>query len=196
MITRPIPPPSWLRLLSTLSFYDFSFFFRFHISRNSFSICLCLSYITWHNVLKVHLCCPKYQDCSLPGSSVHGASPGKKTGAGCHAFPPGDLPNLGIKPRSPALQGILYCLSQQRTPRILEWVAYPFSRGFSWPRNRTRIFYISGRFFTSWATRACVCVCVCVCVFTTSSLSVICWWICVYTSWLLWIMLQWTWECR
>jgi len=46
----------------------------------------------------------------------------------------------------------------------------------------------------------CVCVCVCVCVyvcvcmyiFTTSSLSVICWWTCVYTSWLLWIMLQWT----
>ena len=34
--------------------------------------------------------------------------------------------------------------------RILEWVAFPFSRGSSQPRDWTRI---SGRFFTSWATR-------------------------------------------
>ena len=26
------------------------------------------------------------KDCSPPGSSVHGDSPGKKTGVGCHAF--------------------------------------------------------------------------------------------------------------
>ena len=32
--------------------------------------------------------------------------------------------------------------------RILEWFAIPFSRGFSWPRNRTRITCIVGRFFT------------------------------------------------
>ena len=25
-------------------------------------------------------------DCSLPGSSVHGDSPGKNTGVGCHAL--------------------------------------------------------------------------------------------------------------
>ena len=42
--------------------------------------------------------------CSLPGSSVHGNSPGKNTGVGCHAPPPGDLSNPGIEPRSPALQ--------------------------------------------------------------------------------------------
>ena len=69
------------------------------------------------------------------------------------------------KPRSPTLQGILYCLSHQGSPRILEWVAYPFSRGSSWPRNRTRVFCIAGRLFTTWATRACVCVCVCVCIY-------------------------------
>ena len=34
--------------------------------------------------------------------------------------------------------------------RILEWVAYPFSRGSSWPRNRTGVNCIAGRFFTSW----------------------------------------------
>ena len=40
-------------------------------------------------------------DCSLPGSSLHGDSPGKNTGVGCHAHPlPGDLPNPGITPTS------------------------------------------------------------------------------------------------
>ena len=37
--------------------------------------------------------------------------------------------------------------------RILEWVAVPFSRGSSQPRNWTRISCIVGRFFTSWTTR-------------------------------------------
>ena len=36
--------------------------------------------------------------------------------------------------------------------RILEWVAIPFSRGSSWPRDQTRGSCIAGRFFTTWAT--------------------------------------------
>ena len=48
------------------------------------------------------LCDP--MDCSPPGSSVHGDSPGKNTGGGCHALLQGNLPNSWIKPRSPALQ--------------------------------------------------------------------------------------------
>ena len=36
--------------------------------------------------------------------------------------------------------------------RILEWVAFPFSRGSSQPRVLTQLFCIAGRFFTSWAT--------------------------------------------
>ena len=44
-------------------------------------------------------------DCSLPGSSVHGDSPGKNTGVGCHVLLQGVfLPNPGIKPRSSTLQ--------------------------------------------------------------------------------------------
>ena len=43
-------------------------------------------------------------DYSPPGSSVHGDSPGKTTEVGCHALLQGNLPNPGIKPRSPALQ--------------------------------------------------------------------------------------------
>ena len=37
--------------------------------------------------------------------------------------------------------------------RILEWVAIPFSRGSSQPRDWTQVSHIAGRFFTSWATR-------------------------------------------
>ena len=37
--------------------------------------------------------------------------------------------------------------------RILELVAFPFSRGSSWPRDWTLVSCIAGRFFTTWATR-------------------------------------------
>ena len=37
--------------------------------------------------------------------------------------------------------------------RILEWVAFPFSRGSSQARDRTRVSRIAGGFFTSRATR-------------------------------------------
>ena len=37
--------------------------------------------------------------------------------------------------------------------RILEWVAIPFSRRSSQPRDRTQVSCIAGRFFTVWATR-------------------------------------------
>ena len=33
--------------------------------------------------------------------------------------------------------------------RILEWVAFPFSRGSSQPRDKTQVSYIAGRFFTN-----------------------------------------------
>ena len=34
--------------------------------------------------------------------------------------------------------------------RILEWVAFPFSRGSSQSRDWTQVSHIAGRFFTSW----------------------------------------------
>ena len=37
--------------------------------------------------------------------------------------------------------------------RILEWVAIPFSRGSSQPRDWTWVSYIAGKFFTVQATR-------------------------------------------
>ena len=73
-----------------------------------------------------------------------------------HSFPsPGDLPNAGIKLRSPALQAdsLPEILCHQGSPRILEWVAYSFSRGCSQHRSWTEVTCIEGGFFTSWATR-------------------------------------------
>ena len=35
--------------------------------------------------------------------------------------------------------------------RMLEWVAYPFSSGSSWPRNQTGVSCIAGGFFINWA---------------------------------------------
>ena len=37
--------------------------------------------------------------------------------------------------------------------RILGWIAFPFSRGSSQPRDWTQVSHIVGRFFTVWATR-------------------------------------------
>ena len=37
--------------------------------------------------------------------------------------------------------------------RILEWVAFPFSRGSSQHRDQAHVSCIVGEFFTSWATR-------------------------------------------
>ena len=91
--------------------------------------------------------------CSPPGSYVCVESPGRNTGVGYHALFQGIFPNQGSNPALPHCRRILYHLSHQGSPRILEWVTYPFSRGSSWPRNWTRISCIAGRFFTSWATR-------------------------------------------
>jgi len=45
------------------------------------------------------LCDP--MDCSPPGSSVHGDSPGKNTGVGCHALLQGIFPTQGANPGLP-----------------------------------------------------------------------------------------------
>ena len=37
--------------------------------------------------------------------------------------------------------------------RILEWVAFAFSRTYSQPRDRTQVSHTAGGFFTSWTSR-------------------------------------------
>ena len=90
------------------------------------------------------------KDCILPGSSVHGDSPGQNTGVGFHALLQGIFPTQGSNPGLPHCRQILYHLSHQGSPWMLEWVAYLFSRRSSWPRNQTQVSCIASGFFTSW----------------------------------------------
>ena len=55
-------------------------------------------------------------DCSLPGSSLHGHSPGKNTGVGCHALFQGIFPMQGVNPGLFHCRWVLYHLSQQGSP--------------------------------------------------------------------------------
>ena len=78
---------------------------------------------------------------------------GRNTGVGSFSLLQGIFPaqrlNLGLPPCTQ----ILYQLSHKGSPRILEWVAYPFSRGSSQPRNWTGVSSIAGGFFTNCTMR-------------------------------------------
>ena len=76
-------------------------------------------------------------DCSPPGSSVLGDSPGNNTGVGCHTLLQRIFPTQGSNSGLLHCSWIFYHLGHQVSPWILEWVAYPFSRGSSQPRNQT-----------------------------------------------------------
>ena len=82
-------------------------------------------------------------DCSPPGSSVLGDSPGQNIGVGCHVLLQGIFPTQGSKPGLPHCRWTLYHLSHKGSPRIMEWIAYPFSSDLP---------CIAGIVFTSWAT--------------------------------------------
>ena len=58
--------------------------------------------------------------------------------------------SMECSPPGSSVHGILQA-------RILEWVAMPFSRGSSRPRDHTQVSCIAGRFFTVRATREALC---------------------------------------
>ena len=64
------------------------------------------------------------------------------------------LSEMEVAQSCPTLSGPMdYTVHGILQARILEWVAFPFSRGSSQPRDRTQVSRIAGRFFTSGATR-------------------------------------------
>ena len=74
----------------------------------------------------------------------------KSTGVGSLSLLQGIFPTQELNPGLPHLcRRILYQLSHQGSPRILEWVAVPFSRGSSSARDQTQVSSTAGRFFTS-----------------------------------------------
>ena len=78
-------------------------------------------------------------------------SSGQNTGVGSLSLLQGIFPTQGSNSGLPHCRWILYQLSHKGSPRILKWVAYPFSSGSSQPGNWTRVSCIAGRFFTNWA---------------------------------------------
>ena len=91
--------------------------------------------------------------------------PGQNTGVGSLSLLQGIFPTQGSNPGLPHCRQILYQLSHKGSPRILEWVAYPFSRGSSWPRGQgqepgswTGVSCIAGGFFTNCAIREAHCI--------------------------------------
>ena len=80
-------------------------------------------------------------------------SPSQNTGVGSLPLFQGMLPTQGLNPGLLQCSQILYQLSHKGSPRILEWVAYPFSSRSSQPRNWTRVSCIARGFFTNWAVR-------------------------------------------
>ena len=102
----------------------------------------------------------KSGSCSVVSNSLwpHGLyspmnSPGQNTGVGSLSLLQGIFPTQGSNLGLPHCRWILYQLSQKGSPRILQQVAYLFSRGSSQPRNQTRVSHIIGRFFTNWVIR-------------------------------------------
>ena len=77
----------------------------------------------------------------------------QNTGMGSCSLLQGIFPTQGSNSGLPHCRQILYHLSDEGSWRILEWVANPFSRGTSRPRDRTRVSCFAGRLYTSWATR-------------------------------------------
>ena len=80
-------------------------------------------------------------------------SPGQITGVSSLSLLQGIFSTQGLNPCLPHCRWILYQLSHKGGPRILEWVAYPFSSESSQHRNRMGVYCIAGGFFTNWAIR-------------------------------------------
>ena len=110
-------------------------------------------------------------DRSPPGSSVHGDSPGEYwTGLPCP--PPGDLPDPGIEPRSPALQADSLPSEPPGKPKntgvgtlfLLQWIflTQESKRGLLHCRQILYGLSYQGRIVSHLATRkgeVCFCLC-------------------------------------
>ena len=99
-------------------------------------------------------------DCSLPGFSVHGDSPGKNTGVGCHALLQGIFPTRGPNPGLLHCRQILYCLSHQGSPRCFPyqpskescsmWSRSPSTRVHETSFRNANLSMFPGKKFLQW----------------------------------------------
>ena len=104
---------------------------------------------TWETLVKLKVTQICLILCDPLGLYSPWNSPGQNTGGGSHSLLQGIFPTQGSSPGLPHCRWLLNQLSHQGSPRILEWAAYPFSRGSSWPRTRTGVSCMVGGFFIS-----------------------------------------------
>ena len=97
--------------------------------------------------MKVIQSCPTLYD--PMDYTVHGILQARILELGSRSLLQGIFPTQGWDPGLPHCRWTVYQLSHQETPRILEWVAIPFSRGTSKVRDRTQVSHIADGFFTS-----------------------------------------------
>ena len=95
-----------------------------------------LVYRALNEKVKVAQSCPTL--CYLMNYSSWN-SPGQNTGVVSLSLLQVFFPTQGWNPDLPHCQQIVYQLSHKESPRMLEWVAYPFSGRSSWPRNWTGV---------------------------------------------------------
>ena len=148
----------WIKFIKHKT-WNFKPLKRKHKEETSFNLVLAMCFCIWHQRRKQRkwtlskwgcavlclvsqlgptLCNP--MNFSPLGTSVRGESPGENIREGCHGLLHVIFPTQGLNPGPPYCRWILYQLSQQGSPRILEWVAYPFSYPFSmWPSTWPRI---------------------------------------------------------
>ena len=84
--------------------------------------------MSWGVKVKVTQSCPTLCD---PMEYSLWNSPGLNTAVGGLSLLQGIFPTWRLNPGLPHCRQILYQLSHKESPRILEWVAYPFSSGSS-----------------------------------------------------------------
>ena len=102
------------------------------------------------------------ESCSVTSDSLwlHGLnrpwnSPDQNIGVGSRSLLQGIFPAQGSNPGLLHCRQILHQLSHKGSPRILEWVAYPFSNRSPWPKNWTGVSCIASGFFTNRAIWGC-----------------------------------------
>ena len=109
-------------------------------------MCIHQALISNAEEVKVSESCPTL--CDPMDHTVHGIFQAN-TGVGSPSLLQGIFPTQGSNPGLQHCRRILYQLSHRGSPRILEWVAYPFSRQSSQLRNPTGVSCIAGGFFTN-----------------------------------------------
>ena len=143
------------------------YYLSFYLCSYCIYICISLQAIfksrknnTWENCHFLNYVANDSEICSVVSDSMwpHGLyspwnSLGQNTGVGSRSLLQEIFPTQGSNPGLPHCRQILYQLSHKKSPRTLEWVAYPFSSWSSWPRNGTGVSCIAGGFFTSWTVR-------------------------------------------